>query len=471
MIRTAARPDQVSSRKQDTDLVEDLKDLRLGALWKFAVSQPASYWFTLAYLVVEYFRPQTRFPAVDVLPWGQATVGLAFLALLAEGRLPKPRTAAGFLIVAFSGVVLASAVFAYRPDIAFDQLQIYLGWLLIFLVITNVVTNEGRFLVFLLLFLVLSFRFGQFAARNWILGGFSFSVFYGPAGWFANPGEMGVQLCIFFVLSAAFWWALRKRWSWWKRVLFGLFPATAFLGVIATNSRGAQLALAVVLVWWVVAVARSLRGLLFMALVTAIGFFLIPESQMERWETAGDDATSETRQERFADGLEMMSEHPFVGIGYANWLPYYATFYTHRERRGLSHNIFIEAGAELGYTGLILFILLIAATLHLNRQTRKLARGPPLEDRFLYFMAHGLDGALVAFVAAGYFVTILYYPYFWINLAMTVSLNVATRAKLRSRQMRTVTEAPANRHPIRVGFGTLGTHGETVGSHVERLGP
>ena len=42
-------------------------------------------------------------------------------------------------------------------------------------------------------------------------------------------------------------------------------------------------------------------------------------------------------------------------------------------------------------------------------------------------MAHGLDGALVGFLVCGFFVTVLYYPYFWINLAMTTSLYEAAK--------------------------------------------
>jgi hypothetical protein len=45
-------------------------------------------------------------------------------------------------------------------------------------------------------------------------------------------------------------------------------------------------------------------------------------------------------------------------------------------------------------------------------------------------MAHGLDGAMIGFVVSGFFVTVLYYPYFWINLAMTVALNNAAQQAL-----------------------------------------
>jgi hypothetical protein len=49
-------------------------------------------------------------------------------------------------------------------------------------------------------------------------------------------------------------------------------------------------------------------------------------------------------------------------------------------------------------------------------------------------MAHGLDGALIGFLVGGFFVTVLYYPFFWINLAMTVALyNVTSKQVMAAR--------------------------------------
>jgi len=48
-------------------------------------------------------------------------------------------------------------------------------------------------------------------------------------------------------------------------------------------------------------------------------------------------------------------------------------------------------------------------------------------NKFILYMAHGLDGALVGYLVSGFFVTVLYYPYFWINLSMTVALHGAAK--------------------------------------------
>ena len=100
-----------------------------------------------------------------------------------------------------------------------------------------------------------------------------------------------------------------------------------------------------------------------------------------------------------------MREHPVLGIGYENWQDYHEATYG---LRALPHNIFIEAGAEMGYTGLAGFVGLIGATLWVNRRTRKIAKSiPGGGNRFLHDTAHGLDGAMIGFLASGFFVTVL----------------------------------------------------------------
>ena len=45
------------------------------------------------------------------------------------------------------------------------------------------------------------------------------------------------------------------------------------------------------------------------------------------------------------------------------------------------------------------------------------------EMRFIANIARALNVPLLGYLGAGFFVTVVYYQYFWVNLAMTVSLN------------------------------------------------
>jgi len=70
---------------------------------------------------------------------------------------------------------------------------------------------------------------------------------------------------------------------------------------------------------------------------------------------------------------------------------------------------------------------MISYTFINNYQSRRIAKNDLGNNQFIYYMGHGLDGALIGYLVSGFFVTVLYYPYFWINLAMTTALNNTAR--------------------------------------------
>jgi hypothetical protein len=74
---------------------------------------------------------------------------------------------------------------------------------------------------------------------------------------------------------------------------------------------------------------------------------------------------------------------------------------------------------------------MIVVTFTTNHRTRKLTRQLPGGGAFLTAMSHGLDSALVGYLVACFFVTVLHYPFFWINFAFTVSLYHTATQELR----------------------------------------
>ena len=97
-------------------------------------------------------------------------------------------TLAGATLLIFTAVLLLSSVTAYRPDAAFDELDRYLEFLFIIFLIINIVKTEERFLVFMLLFLLCSFKMAQHGVRSFVAlgGGFATSGATGGKGFFQN---------------------------------------------------------------------------------------------------------------------------------------------------------------------------------------------------------------------------------------------------------------------------------------------
>jgi len=201
--------------------------------------------------------------------------------------------------------------------------------------------------------------------------------------------------------------------------------------VIGASSRGAQLALGYQLYPTLLKGRISLRNLLLIGLAGWALFAAIPEGQKARFMSAGDDQTSQQRLLYWKRGIEIIKENPVLGIGYRNFPPYFERhypqdmFYGHAQ---LPHNIFIEVGTDAGFIGLACFLALILRTGWLASRVNRLAKHPEMARHFLSPISRGLMAALWGFLIAGQFVTVSYYPYFWVNLSMMACLaNVAAK--------------------------------------------
>ncbi|MHB8346840.1 MAG: O-antigen ligase family protein [Acidiferrobacterales bacterium] len=409
--------------------IQDLYAVRIRSIWAAIRHEPLSFWAINLYLLLEYVRPQTSYPSINILPWDKVVLIIALIALLAEQNKIRVRNGVDKLMGLFLVAVLVSSVFATYPGISFSNLSEFTDWLVIYFLITRIITSEKRFYIFFLAFLLYNFKMSLHGFRTWAGRGFAWENWgvTGAPGWFQNSGEFGIELCVFFPLCCYFIVTLWSSWGQVKRLFFLLFPLTAIASVAATSSRGAALGLAAAVTFMTIQSRHRIKAAVIAAVVLVGLYVLIPPQFLARFHTAGEDTTSVERLVRWKDGLNMLRNHPFFGIGYFNWDKYYASHYsTVTGHYGLPHNIFIQAGSELGLFGLSVFLMLIVAAFVNNRKTRKLAL--KIENPFLHNTALGLDAAMIGLLVSGSFITVLYYPYFWIDLSLVVALRSVAEA-------------------------------------------
>lgn len=426
MTSTAiGRPTTVrSALGQSPDVVAGMYALRPGALWGFFARQRFSFWMVCGYLVIEYVRPQAIYPWLTSIPWAQILILGTPIVYLLEGGGLRAKNPINLWMALFSGAVILSWILAQDPSISQAQMYIFVNWILAYLLIANLVHTEGRFFVFFLLYLLASFKMSQHGMRTWALRSFGFANWgaTGAPGWFHNSGEFGIQMCVFLPLSIYFIAGLRPHLSKWKLALLISFPVTAVGSIIATNSRGAMLGAAAVGLWILLRTRYRVRALVGLAIATVVAIQVMPAETRERFSTMGTDETSRSRRMYWENGVEIFKAHPVTGIGYENWSEYYRQNYG---GAALPHNIFIQAGSELGAIGLFALLGLIAASFVVTRRTRRLAKEMGERGRFIGATARGLDGAMIGYLASAFFVTVLYYPYIWFSLGMTSALYAA----------------------------------------------
>lgn len=426
----AAPPSAVAQPSGNVDL--PFYSMKFREIWAFAKRQPASFWFINIYLFFEYVRPQQIYKGIDFLPWAWGAIWLTLAAMIIEGVRTRRWYPADKMLAAFSIWLLICCVTAEYPETSFEHWSDFYSWVLIYFLITNLINTERRFMVFMLAFLIYSTKMSQHGFRTFVERGGSFASYgaTGAPGWFQNSGEFGIQMCIFLGLSAYFISALKPYWSRRKTLLFLFMPVSALISIVASSSRGAVIGLAPVVLWMLLKSKKRVRSLFLTMIAAGALWVLLPAEQKDRFSTMGEDETSMSRVAYWEQGLDVIENHPATGVGYKNWMRYVIAHYppfispsSGDPMWQLPHNIFIEVAAELGYPGLALFLGLIGLTLYTNARTRKLAKRHPGGGKFAIAMSHGLDAGMFGYLVAGFFVTVFYYPFFWINYAFTVALH------------------------------------------------
>lgn len=401
----------------------DLYSLKIRDLWAFFKSQDILFWLINVYLFLEYVKPQALYPSLDVLPFSLIVILTTLALLFVTKKSAFVTNANNKLITLFTVIVLLSCAFAISPQIAFKNIYIYISWVLIYFLIINIVNTEDRFLLFVLMFLLYNFKMSQYALKGWARIGFSFGKdgTGGGPGWFENSGEFGIEMCIFLPLAVYFIIALKKQWPRWKRIVLTLLPITAVTGIISSSSRGAVVGGLAVMLWMLLKSRKRLVAAVLLFIIATFSYLILPDEQRNRFSTAGKDSSSLSRTERWEKGWEMAKRRPLFGVGYKNWA--IADMEMFSGGGALCHNIFVECLSELGFSGMIAFVFMIICSFLNNYKTRKFLVIQNKKDCFAYYMAHGLDAAMIGFLVSGSFVTVLYYPYFWINISMSVALN------------------------------------------------
>lgn len=385
--------------------------------------QSPAFWATFFYIFFEYVRPQSIYLWLDFAPWPKIFLFLAVGLTVLEGRIRFASKALWGSVAIFSLVILASSVTAQFPETSWENKDFWINWLLLMLIVGGGVKNRTEFILHLLGFILWNLKMSQHGVQGWVTSGFSFVDWgaTGGPGWFHNSGEFGIEMCVFLPIVGYFTFGVWERLSKNRRIVMMAILASALISIVASSSRGAFLGAACVAAWVVWRSPYRLRAILLVVPTIALTWLILPEGNKARWRTAGEDPDSVRRLTYWKDGIKIAKEYPLLGIGYRNWLPYYRLHYNPKGE--VPHNYLVEAASELGFTGLFVFVGMTGVFFWQNGRTRQRvsvdSRNP---DKVLWAMTYGLDGAMIGFLASGFFVTVLYYPYYWMNMSLCMAM-------------------------------------------------
>jgi len=131
-------------RKSKEVNIQDFYALDFGAMWHYFKSETLAFWMICVYLFLEYVRPQSIYPVLDFLPWTQIAVLGALVGCFLDKTVRWVSCSINATLILFFLVILASSIFAYRPDVSYSQLNKFYTWFVIYFLIINIVNTEKR---------------------------------------------------------------------------------------------------------------------------------------------------------------------------------------------------------------------------------------------------------------------------------------------------------------------------------------
>ena len=282
------------------------------------------------------------------------------------------------------------------------------------------------------LYLVTAFSVGIYGLRDGVTGVLhgGLRIWSGIGGFMSdnNTYACGVLMALPFC-----WYSARLVANKWLRAFF-LAMALGCIGtVVLTFSRGAAVAMAVVLLLIALEAKRkalTVAGLLVLGALPA--FYLVHNQYLNRLATIAtyeEDASAMSRIFLMHAALRVWQDHPLLGAGYGqqNFYTASAPYVPDPEHPIVVHNSYLEVLAESGLFACFIYICLLASCLWgVWRSSRYFAKIRPE----LVFYPRAIQASLVGFLICSatqprfqfdltYYV--LMYAAAWHNIAREVS--------------------------------------------------
>lgn len=208
-----------------------------------------------------------------------------------------------------------------------------------------------------------------------------------------------------------------------------LMVGVMIVAVISTSSRGGFVGLVSILLVIMFKERRhKLRILLVSAFVGIVALSFAGPQYWDRMSTIFDETdynyqAGSGRIELWKRGVGMMIDNPLIGAGIGQYNV--AEGLQHEGERGwkwsVSHNSYLQIGVELGFPGLVVFLLMLAKSLVVLRRLQ----APPVEPGthpFLSATASGLEVGICGYCVSSIFLSQAYSPVLLYFLALVTAM-------------------------------------------------
>lgn len=421
------------SKKQQKKVEKD-QELLSKDRWLNRNGHSLTYIGIFLFTFVLYFRPYELIPALSGLNSIAFIIAIATLLIY----LPTQLSFEGSLTILSTEVkcilfitfwALLTMPLAKSPGTAWETFNdTFNKVVLMFIVMVNTLRTPARLKGLMWLSIavgvMLSYQAVElYQAGDFATEGYRVSVNYG--GMFGNPNDLAMHLVIITPITFAFGMAAKKMSA---RLLYFGMTFLLVIGNMVTQSRGAFLALialSVTLAWkfgkkqrFKVVLISVIVGILFIAIAPGDYGKRILSIFIPSLDPVG---SSDQRKELLQISLLVTLRNPIWGIGLGNF-PIVGI------RNLQTHNAYTQISSELGLAAFACYVIFIVSPLRkLGAIERQLFANK--ETNWLYYMAIGVQGSIVAYMVASFFGAVAYNWFIYYPIAYAICLRRIYRAE------------------------------------------
>ncbi|MCU1385825.1 MAG: putative O-antigen polymerase, partial [Acidobacteria bacterium] len=425
------------------------------------------YVWMLAFTALLFFRPQDQIRGLEALHLSELTA-IAGLGAMAVRRMSAGQTIAHTNaevvgIVVLGGIIVLTLPFSIWPGGSAKVFtDIYVKIILIFGLMMSTITTPRRIRQMTWVMMVASGYIASRAVFDYVRG---VNLVEGDrvrgavGGMFENPNDLALNLVTFLAPTLFILVSDRKP----SRRLFAAALAVAMLAaIVCTKSRSGFLglvAMGAVVMYYMAKVKPALIGGVLLAGLMALP--VMPSSFWNRMDSimnAEEDPTgSRAARLRLIDqGVQVFMDNPLTGIGAGQFQNYNAPGVVEKWR--VTHNVWLQVGAELGIFGLATFAFLVLRAYTANFAAMRMLRRPRTprpgdtdlqltdeERRTMDLNAKGMFAAIVGWTVCALFASVAFNWTFYYVLALAVSGREILASRRAAARAADPVVAPATR--------------------------
>jgi len=401
-----------------------------GAL-PFVFKRP--FYGAVLWIWISVMNPHTQsWGWAQSMPFAAIIAGTTVLAMLARPRdISFPNTGLTWLLVAFTGWMCLTTLFAIGPENPLPLLNKVVKIMLMTLVVAMLVRSRKDIEVLVWAIVVSLGFYGVKGGLFTIRSAGAYRV-WGPTGTFIE-GNNEIALALIMVVPLMLFLVSLIDNKWGKRAMWAS-AGLCVLAALGSYSRGAAVALAAMLGFlWLKSQDKLKLGAL-MVVLAPLALVFMPEQWHNRIDTINtyeQDGSAMGRINAWKMAINLANDHPLFGGGFQIYNKYIFQLYApNPDDIHAAHSIYFQVLGEHGYVGLALFLLMYLVVWRNGTWViRHAAKVPELE--WAIRLVRMLQVSLVGFMVGGAFLSLAYFdvPYYIMVIMVATRLLVQKALK------------------------------------------